>query len=122
MITESTSHFIGLSLPSDLFQILFDELSRYIEAHYIQDSVELQRLESLHITLYYLDDLISDNELSLYEQFLNSTQRDGLIHIQSMDYFHREDSPYILYLLPENTEHLYQMNDQLITTFQRNDI
>ena len=74
MILKSTSHFIGLSIVSEVFQLLFDRLSLYIKSLDIQDSIELQRLESIHITLYYLGESISSNEMRSYMQFHREKQ------------------------------------------------
>lgn len=118
MIINPTSHFIGLSLLSDVLCGLFDRLALYIENNGIQDSVELQRYESLHITLYYLGENISDNEMLLYTQFSDSIPNTGII-MHGIEYFYRNDLPYILFVLPENREYFHQMNRELTSQFQR---
>ncbi len=122
MITNPTSHFIWLSISPDICRWLFDRLALYIETYDIQNSVELQRLESIHITLYYLGDTVSENEKWIYEQYHNSFPKDWVIYMNNIDYFYRNDSPSILFLLPENGDDFLKQNTLLTSLFQRNDI
>jgi 2'-5' RNA ligase len=117
MITNPTSHFIGVSLDSSLFASLFDKLSCYIEEYHLAGSIELQRSNSLHITLYYLPSDLSGRDMIHYREYLNSVQQDIEFWISDIGYFSREDSPYILYILPSNIEYFQSQNTALASIF-----
>jgi 2'-5' RNA ligase len=122
MITNPTSHFIGVSLDSSLFASLFDKLSWYIHEYHLEESIELQRCESIHITLYYLPSSLSDSDTMHSHDFLNSIAKDIEFWISDIGYFSREGSLYILYLLPSNIEYFQSQNMDLASMFAHGDI
>lgn len=123
MIMLPTSHFIGVSLDSTVFENLFYELSHYIEEHQLAgSSIELQRSDTLHITLYYLPSDLSGSDMIHYREYLNSVQQDIEFRVSELAYFSRGDSPYILYILPSNIEYFQSQNTALASIFAHGDI
>lgn len=53
-----------------LLDDLFDELYEYIRDYQLQDIVQLQSRGSLHITIYYLDAIFTDNEKKICLELL----------------------------------------------------
>lgn len=107
-----------------LLDDLFDELGEYIREYQLDDIVQLQSRESLHITIYYLDTILSDRAhstcLELLELWKAETKMN--ISLRNIGYFYRETSPYILYIAPDNITYFAHKNKQASEEFHRDDI
>ncbi len=122
MIPKPTSHFIGLSLSSDLFLALFEKLSWYIDYYDIQMSLELQRLDSIHITLYYLSQTLSDRDRELYISFREGHAELISLSLGELSYFYQDNTPCILYISLWEVEKISLINQQLSHLFHHDDI
>ena len=107
-----------------LLDDLFDELCAYIRDHQLENSIQLQSRESLHITIYYLDALLSDSEQSSCLELLDAwaIARKRNIHLRWCEYFYRGDLPYILYIVPDNIAYFTNKNKQASEQLHRDDI
>ncbi len=107
-----------------LLDDLFDELFEYIREYQLQDIVQLQSRESPHITIYYLDAIFTDNEKTTCLELLQSWKTEIKIHVSlgNIGYFYRENSPYILYIAPDNIAYFAQKNKQASEQLHRDDI
>jgi 2'-5' RNA ligase len=107
-----------------LLDDLFDELCEYIRDHQLEMSVQLQSRESLHITIYYLDAVLSDSEQSACRDLLDSweTETRTDISLGNIGYFYRKTSPYILYIASDNIAYFTHKNKQASEQLHRNDI
>lgn len=107
-----------------LLDDLFDELCEYIRDHQLEMSVQLQSRESLHITIYYLDAVLSDSEQSSCLELLNewAIARKRNVHLRWCKYFYRGDLPYILYIAPDNFTYFELKNKQATEQLYRDDI
>lgn len=59
---QTTSHFIGIALDSSKLTDLFVDLQKYFRSHDVEGAIELQNILSLHITLYYLESSLAEDE------------------------------------------------------------
>ncbi|MEK7570843.1 MAG: hypothetical protein AAB553_01085 [Patescibacteria group bacterium] len=59
---QITSYFIGIVLENAPFVTLFVRLQQYIKKHKLEDAVLLQNILSLHISLYYFDATLTEDQ------------------------------------------------------------
>ncbi len=122
MILQPTSHFIWLTLQWDIFQELYESLGDYIIKYNLSEVIQLQRFDTLHITLYYLDKNITDNEKYIFQEFQKNTPLDSGISLDTVWYFYRNELPYICYILPRDIWYFVRLNNILAWLFHREDI
>ena len=98
---QITSYFIGVKLDSAQFVDLFIALQRYFQSHNIDQSVVLQNILSMHITMYYLDaGLGMDEETQLIDDAsrLSIKYRDLSITELKVGHFGAKDDYRVCYL------------------------
>jgi len=97
---QTTSHFIGLKLNSSKFVDLFVELQKYLDEHELEDSIVLQNILSLHITLYYLDSHLDKYERLRLLQDIAKVSSNGLPTIAKLEvgYFGESTKERVCYL------------------------
>lgn len=61
-------------------------------------SLELQRLDSIHITLYYLSQTLSDRDRELYISFREGHAELISLSLGELSYFYQDNTPCILYI------------------------
>ncbi len=65
---KTTSHFIWIEIKSKLFCDIFIQVYKYIKENSIENSISFQNPLSPHITLYYLEkDIEEDNKKNIKE-------------------------------------------------------
>lgn len=94
---QTTSYFIWIELRAEFFSDVFVKIYEYIKKENIEDSIVLQNPLSPHITLYYLEkDLSEEDIISIKEDIatINSKQE---IHLAWIDYFFHWEDKSVLY-------------------------
>src|SRR5579883_1354918 len=108
-----TSHFIGIRLDNSVFIDLFIALQAYLEKNNITDSIELQDRHSLHVTLYYLPQILTSEESSMIKQDLhrlNQDNKDYRLNIKKYSYFKQQSMEFICYFDPSPSTKLVEWN------------
>lgn len=97
---KTTSHFVGIPLDSSRFVELFVDLQKYFRAHGLEGALELQNILSLHITLYYLESSIDENEKTQIMQDITKLYSDGALGVAQLKgtYFGEPGKERICYL------------------------
>lgn len=121
---QTTSHFVGLKLDSSKFVDLFIRLQKYINEHELQDSIVLQNILSLHITLYYLDSHLDEYERLRLLQDIAKISSNGLPDISKLkiDYFGEPDKERVCYLGCESNDTLTTINEYFTKQYQYSQI
>lgn len=81
---QTTSHFIGLALDSSQFTYLFVNLQKYFRSHDLEGAVEFQNILSLHITLYYLESSLAEDEKAQLLQEASDVSSNGTLSISGL--------------------------------------
>lgn len=74
----TTSHFIGLEIRSTELSDLYGELQDFFRDNELLEDLELQNPLSPHITLYYLDSELSEDEHRQIRTLIKDTTRDDI--------------------------------------------
>lgn len=98
----------GIFLNSEKLNFLFQKIHAYIEENNLSSSLELISTESFHITLYYLDKTLSDDEFKIIQNMIYSLKKEEInsFHLGSLQYFKSENLYHIGYLsVDKNSEY-----------------
>lgn len=109
---QTTSHFIGISLDSSRFIDLFVDLQKYFRSHNLEDTIEFQNILSLHITLYYLESSLAEDERTQLLQDASDISSDGALGISGLkgSYFGEPGKERVCYLGCAENEKFKEMN------------
>jgi len=106
-----TSHFLGLTLNNSFLTELFNSLKKYLLENHLEKVIELQNLNSLHITLYYFDKEINSSVLLEVKGSLEKLNKDiSPIYINQVKFFQKKSKDYLCYLSPLEASKLSQIN------------
>jgi hypothetical protein len=112
-----TSHFIGIKLKSEIFTNLFKDLKKYFDENKIANIVVLQNLESIHLTLYYLDKSLDKNILSQIKTDLKDLNQKPLdLSIQCVSLFYNPDT-ILFHLFPTKQFEILLINNMFKTKY-----
>lgn len=114
---QTTSHFLAVSLNPSPFVDLFIELQSFFLQQGIAASVELQNPLSIHVTLYYLPQILTAEESENIHQFLagiRETYKNLTIYVTGFDFF-KMNLGRLCYLVPSSHLELKKLNHQLRT-------
>lgn len=106
---ETTSQFVGILLNKSIFFDLSIQLSNYLKDNNLEDGIILQDINSIHLSLYYLD----SNPPKKASDLLNQIRKDleGLeLNIASFNYFYENQQERIAYFESNNIERLKKAN------------
>ncbi|ATU05324.1 hypothetical protein BKN14_02620 [Candidatus Gracilibacteria bacterium HOT-871] len=110
-----TSHFVGISLKVELFENIFEKIKNIFGKN-LQKIIELQSMDSLHITLYYLPKKLKNSDFQKIEKIISEIDIDfGKINVKELNYFGKN----IAYLSFENTEQLDKINNIFKNNFPK---
>lgn len=113
---NSTSHFFGLNLKCETFSNLFKVLKKYIKENCLEESLELQNVSSLHISLYYFGKKISILNLEKINKDLaelNKKENFFPVYIDQLNFFERKGKKCLCYLYPSEKHNLERINSEL---------
>jgi len=122
---DITSHFIGVKLTSSMFVSLFDEIQTYLKNNNIESAICLSDIRSLHLTIYYLGQVLSSVEISIVQKMIKDMEIGELkksIHIDKLNFFTKSGSDALCYFSTKEDNVLTSFNKILGTTFKKNDI
>lgn len=119
---QTTSHFIGIELKSELFSDIFVKVYKYIKENAIEESVVLQNPLSPHITLYYLEKSIPSSDISSMQSYIQGFDVWFPIHLIWIDYFFRGDERFVLYFNTKTNIDLESYRNTLDDTYKRTHI
>ncbi|MDD2907033.1 MAG: 2'-5' RNA ligase family protein [Candidatus Gracilibacteria bacterium] len=95
---QTTSHFIGIELKSELFSDLFVKIYNYIKENNIEKSILFQNPLSPHITLYYLEKDIDNKNKEEIKEYIKNFEINDNIKLTGFNYFFRgEGNRFVLY-------------------------
>jgi len=106
-----TSMFIGILLDKRVFSNLFVKLSTYLKENNLQGSIILQDINSLHLSLYYLDNRFSEEEK--IQRFINRLRKNTQnlkLNVISFNYFYDQKIARTCYFECSNKEKLIEVN------------
>ena len=112
-----TSHFLAVSLNPVLFVDLFIDLQSFFRQQGIEAFVELQNPLSIHVTLYYLPQVLTAKESEDIHQFLAGARKNYhnlAIYMTGFDFF-KMNLGRLCYLIPSAHLELKKLNHQLRT-------
>jgi 2'-5' RNA ligase len=109
---QTTSHFIGISLDSSKFTDLFVDLQKYFRSHDLEGAIEFQNILSLHITLYYLESSLAENEKVQLSQDASEISSDGALSISGLkgSYFGEPGKERVCYIGCAENEKFKEIN------------
>lgn len=116
---QTTSHFIGIELKSELFSDIFVKVYDYIRENAIEESVVLQNPLSPHITLYYLEKNLISNDISAIQSDIQRFDIWSPIYVTWINYFFRGDNRYVLYFNTKTDIDLESYRNTLHDTYKR---
>lgn len=108
-----TSMFVGVLLDSSLFSNLFVQLNNYLKENNLLDDIILQNLQSIHLTLYYLDSHLLKEEqekVQLLVGRLRKNLQNLKLNITSFNYFYDQGKEIICYFECSNDKRLTEVN------------
>ena len=110
-----TSHFVWISLKVELFENIFEKIKNIFWKN-LQKIIELQSMDSLHITLYYLPKKLKNSDFQKIEKIISEINIDfWKINVKELNYFWKN----IAYLSFENTEQLDKINNIFKNNFPK---
>ena len=115
-----TSHFIAIELKSEIFESLYSKIQVFLSKNKIEDILVFQNIDSIHITLYYLDnklDLQNRNDIKKFIWNINIKEN---IFINEFKYFYRENKKFLLYLKPKSKIDFLDKRNILDMEFKNN--
>lgn len=118
--SKVTSKFVGILLDKNLFPDLFTQLRNYLIQNNLLDSIILHDVNSIHLTLYYLDAYLSDEENERLQLLVDKLRKDFKsleLHITSFNYFSDQGEDRTAYFEANNTEKLTKTNKILRLSF-----
>lgn len=119
---KTTSHFIGIKINSKAFIDLFFTLQKYIKDNDLALVIELQDIQNLHVSLYYLPQEIPAQELSSIKntiKTLHDLYKDFMLTHNKVSYFKKDDSDYLCYVVCSQTKELNKLNRQLANQYKK---
>ncbi|MDD2483053.1 MAG: 2'-5' RNA ligase family protein [Candidatus Shapirobacteria bacterium] len=115
---KTTSHFLGITLNNKLFLGLFNSLQKYLNENNIENAIELQNINNLHITLYYFGEKIdSKTLLKVKDDLLKLNKIIFPIYIDKFNFFEKERQIYLGYLSPSKNKKIKEINSKLKSNY-----
>ncbi|MBP7057248.1 2'-5' RNA ligase family protein [Candidatus Gracilibacteria bacterium] len=111
-----TSHFLAVSLDVSYFADLLVALQTFCREREIESCLELQNPLSLHVTLYYLPEALSADDLAAIRSSL-VTFSTPQVFISGVSFFQRDGQDYLCYLAPRPNNQLDQVNQYFRTHY-----
>lgn len=119
---KPTSHFLGIHLKNKPYESLFGELQNYFKENNIADSVEVQNILSLHITLYYFGPNIDSIKKDLSKS-LSSLRKNKLEIIPTaLGFFSHNGFETVCYISPTNSKTLEKLNKTIARAYSLSNI
>ena len=117
---QTTSHFIGIALDSSKFTDLFVDLQKYFRSHDLEGAIEFQNILSLHITLYYLESSLAEDEKTQLLQDTSDMSSNGTLSISGLkgSYFGEPGKERICYVGCAENEKFKKMNQFFVTKYE----
>lgn len=120
---KTTSKFLGITLNQSILKTLFDSLKEYSKKNNLQNTIEIQNQNSVHITLYYLDKNINKSVFEQIQKNLFDLNKEKVhISLNKVSFFNKEDKNYICYLSPHFPKKLEKINLYLKQKYTSNAI
>lgn len=109
-----TSAFIGASFDSKLFFNLYVKLNEYVKMNSLKDTIILQDILSIHVTLHYLDKNITQGKLRYIRLGLMTLRESlGPIKITGFNYLYDDKKEKVCYFELFDPERLADINQKL---------
>lgn len=120
-----TSHFIGIKINSKAFADLFVKLQQYLKDNGVEQTIELQDIHSLHVSLYYLQkEILSQerNNIKHTTETLNKSHKDFVLTPDHVAYFKKAETDYLGYIACSQVQKLTVFNSQLAKEYKKDRI
>ena len=121
---QTTSHFVGISLDSAQFADMFIELQNYSIQHQLGTAMELQNVLSVHITLYYLEESLQEDQKAqlLADISTLSANKRAVVSGLQGKYFGEPGKERVGYIGCEPNETLKAINEFFARRYNRTEI
>ncbi len=118
---QITSHFVWIELKYELFSDLFVAIYKYFKKNKIESIWNFQNPLSLHITLYYFEENLSELDKSKINKEILKLNLEDNIFIDWFDYFFNSKwNRNVLFIKPKTDLNLKQYNNNFNKIFNRN--
>lgn len=115
-----TSKFVGILLDKSVFFDLFAKLNEYLKKNNLRSDIILQDVRSIHLTLYYLNNRLSEKgKVQLLVGRLRKNLQNLELNMTSFNYFYDRGKERICYFECKN-ESLIEVNKILKSNFPNN--
>ena len=115
-----TSHFIAIELKSEIFESLYSKIQVFLSKNKIEDILVFQNIDTIHITLYYLDNNLDLNSKVNIKNIIWDIDIKENIFINDFKYFYRKNKEFLLYLKPESKIDFLEKRNILDMEFKNN--
>ena len=117
---KTTSHFIWIELKSEIFESLYSKIQFFLRTKKLENILAFQNIETIHITLYYLDNNLNLQNINDIKNFIENINIKENIFINNFKYFYRENKEFLLYLKPESKIDFLEKRNILDNEFSDN--
>ncbi len=100
-----TSYFVGVKLDPVKLVDLFVNIQEFLRSKDAESCIEFQNILSIHVTLYYFKNDLSDDELKKVRAKLDKVRNNSghiRISLNGLKYFQSNDIYHISFLEPSN--------------------
>lgn len=118
---QNTSHFVWIEIKPELLSDVFISVYKYLKENNIESIIKFQNPLSVHITLYYFEKDLSENDKCIIKDEIRKSNFEKDIFIDWLNYFMNWDK-YIFYLNLKTDLHLKWFRDNFHTLFNRSNI
>jgi 2'-5' RNA ligase len=121
---QTTSHFIGIALDSSHFTDLFVDLQKYFRSQDLEGAIEFQNILSLHITLYYLEASIEEEEKAQILKDISDMSSGKALSISGLrgSYFGEPGKERVCYLSCAPNKKFEELNQLFAKKYDRSQI
>lgn len=119
---QTTSHFVWIELKSELFSNLYINLYNYLKDNNIEDIISFQNILSLHITLYYFDNILPLEQENKIKKYIKNIFCNFDIFTNNFKYFEKNNNKKILYFYWKTTVSLKEIRNSFHDSFNMENV
>lgn len=119
---KTTSHFIWIAIKPEIFSDVFVWVNAYLQKHDIENCISFQNPISTHITLYYLEEKILEQDTENIKRNISEFDISWDIFVTWIKYFYREADKYVLYFTSKTSVPLKKYRDLLHQQYNKTEV
>ncbi len=113
-----TSHFIWIELNQEVFKSMYSKISDFLVKNNLNKIIILQNINTIHITLYYLDKNLDNCYKNNIKSFIKKIDISNDIYLKDFKYFYRNKKEILLYLETNTSINLLEKRNILNNKFK----